>query len=160
LHVDLGAEPHDVGGPGEGVGVEPVEGFLPGGKGLAGVGVYVAAGSVVPFGEAVDVDRVMVGWPPDLVVGGGHDLADDVAGDGPTDRGVEVGRETALGFDRGEVLGSVAGGAAQVLPKPVDELGEVEGVEGGAPVVVARRVDRDALAGDPPIGGHGEGEEH
>jgi hypothetical protein len=132
LHVDLGAEAHHVGGSCLRVGVELVERLTPGRKGLAGFGVDVAARVVGPLGQPVDVNRLVVRRPPDLVVGGGHDLADDLAGDDAADRGVQVGREAALGFDDREVLSPVAGGAAQVLPEPVDELGEVHGIERGA----------------------------
>src|SRR5690606_25748574 len=123
------------------------------------VGVDVAGG-VGPHGQPVRVHRPVVGGPPELVVGGGADLADDAAGDGAAHGGVEVGGEPALGFDGGEVLDLVAGAAAQVLPEPVHQLREVQRVEGGAPVVVGGRVDGDALGGHPPVGGEGEGEEH
>jgi hypothetical protein len=62
--------------------------------------------------------------------------AQDLAGDRPAYRGVQVWSEPALGLDDREVLDLVAGAAAQVLPEPVHQLGEVQGVERGPAVVV------------------------
>jgi hypothetical protein len=87
-------------------------------------------------------------------------LADDGAGDGAAHGRVQVRGEAALGLDGGEVLGPVAGAAAQVLPEPVHQLGEMQGVQRGAPVVVARGVDRCAVAPHPPVGPQGQGQEH
>jgi hypothetical protein len=53
---------------------------------------------------------------------------------------VGVRGEAALGFDGGEVLGVVAEVAAQVLGEPVEQRGEVDGVPGGALVVVSAGV--------------------
>ena len=57
---------------------------------------------------------------------------------------MEVGGEAALALDGAEVLDLVAGAAAQVLDPPVEQLGEVQGVQGGAAVVVPGGVSRHA----------------
>ena len=117
----------------------------------------------VPHREAVrvDVDGLVVGRPPHLHVGGLDDLAEGGPGDGAADRGVQMRGEPFLGFDGGEVLHLVAGGAAQVLPEPVDQLREVQRIQRRPPIVIAARDRRGAGAGDDrPVGRQGQGEEH
>ncbi|HET6953407.1 MAG TPA: hypothetical protein VFI47_23715, partial [Acidimicrobiales bacterium] len=143
-----------------GVVVERVEGLVPRRQHRPRVRVDVARSLVGPPRQAVHVDRLVMGRPPHLVIGRGPDLADDLAGDGPSDRGVQVRGQAALGFDGGEVLDPVARAAAQVLPEPVHQLGEVQRIQRGAPVVVGPGVDRHTLAGDPAVAGEGEGDEH
>ena len=127
-----------------------VEGLVPGGQDLAGGGVEVVAAGLVPDRQlAVVVLDLVGGWPPDLVVGGGEDLAQLGAGDGAADRDVDVRGEAALGFDGGEVLDVVAEEAAQVLDEPVEQRGEVQRVPGGPLVVVGGRVGRGAVARGP-----------
>ena len=86
------------------------------------------------------------GWPPDLVVGRGEDLAQLGAGDGAADRDVDVRGEAPLGLDGGEVLDVVAEEAAQVLDEPVEQRGEVQRVPRRPLVVVGGRVGRGAVA--------------
>ena len=70
------------------------------------------------------VDGLVVGGQPELVVRGGPHLPDDSAGDGAPHGGVQVGGQTALGLDGGEVLGPIAGAAAQVCQNPSTSLGK------------------------------------
>lgn len=60
------------------------------------------SGGVVPHREFVLVakDHVGAGRPPQLVVGAGHDLTDDLTGNHPAHRGVQVRRKATLGLDR------------------------------------------------------------
>jgi hypothetical protein len=70
---------------------EVVEGLVPGGENLAGGGVEVVAAGFVPDRQLAVVVLDLGGrWPPDLVVGGGEDLAQLGAGDGAPDRDVDV----------------------------------------------------------------------
>ena len=143
------------------VGADGVEGLVPGRQELAGRGVEVAAAGLVPDRQAgvVVLDRVG-GWPPDLVVGGGEDLAQLGAGQGAADGDVDVRGEPPLGFDGGEVLDVVAEEAAQVLDEPVEQRREVQRVPGRPLVVVGGRVGRGAVGADRAVAGAGEGEEH
>ena len=93
------------------------------------------------------------------MVGRGDDLAQQLARDRAAYGRVQVRGAPALWFDGGEVLHVPAGGAAEVLPEPVDEVTEVDRVAGGAAVVVARRVDGRAVGVHAPVGGQGEREE-
>jgi hypothetical protein len=68
---------------------------------------------------AIEAD-CLGGQPPYLVVGGGEYLAELGAGDGTADRDVDVGSETALWLDGGEVLDVIAAEPAQVLDEPVE----------------------------------------
>jgi hypothetical protein len=106
------------------------------------------------------VDRDLMVRPPDLVVGRRPDLPHDLSRDRASDGRVQVGDQTALGLDGGEVLDVVARTATQVLPEPIHQLRKVQRVEGGPPVVVAVRIDGHALGGNPPVAGQGQGEEH
>jgi hypothetical protein len=107
-----------------------VEGLVPGREYLAGAGVEVGAGLLVPGREVpAVVDGRAGGGPPDLVVGGGDDLAEFGAGDGAAQGDVDVRGEPALGFDGGEVLQVVADIAAQVLDEPVElTAGSLSGI--------------------------------
>jgi hypothetical protein len=89
--------------------------------------------------------------PPDLVVGGGDDLAQFGAGDGAADGKVDVRGEPPLGFDGGEVLQVVAGEPAQVLDEPVEQRGEVQRIPCGLGVIVGVRVGRCSVLADPAI---------
>jgi len=98
-----------------------VEGLVPGREHLAGLRVEVGAGVLIPHRQAVAVVLDdFGGGPPDLVVGGGDDLAELGAGDGAADGDVDVRGEAPLGFDGGEVLQVIADVAAQVLDEPVN----------------------------------------
>ena len=108
---------------------------------------------------AVEPDHVG-GGPPDLVVGGGEDLAQVGAGHGAADRQVHVRGQAFLRFDGGEVLHLVAEEPAQVLDEPVDQRGEVDRVPGGPLVVVAVRVGRGAVLQHSAVAVAGQGEEH
>ena len=144
LDVDLRAEPDDVRRRGGRVGGELVERGVPGAQGPAGIGVDVAGlvEGLVPDRHPVGrVDGLVVGGPPHLVVGGGGDLAQELARDGAAYSGVQVRCAAALWFDGGEVLDVPADRAAEVLPEPVDQVPEVDRVAGGGAVVVALGVD-------------------
>ena len=70
----------------------------------------------MPFREPVPVELHLVrGGPPGLVIGGGNDLPQLVAGDCAAQGDAHVRGEAPLGFDGGEVLEVVAEEAAQVL---------------------------------------------
>jgi hypothetical protein len=118
LGVEPGAEPGYV--PRVVLVADGVEGLVPVRQYLAGVRVEVGAGVLIPDRKAVPVVLDFCGGPPDLVVGGGDDLAEFGAGDGAADGEVDVRGEAALGFDGGEVLQVIAGVAAQVLDEPVE----------------------------------------
>ena len=129
------------------------------GSGAAGVGVGEGLGAGVPDRQPlVGVDELVMGRPPDLVVGRGGDGAEFGAGDRTPDGGVEVRGAAFLGFDGAEVLHVPADAAAGVLPEPVHQRGEVDRVSGGPPVVIALRVHRRALAVHPAVGVQGQGE--
>ena len=168
LDVDLGAEPDHVRRLRVGV-VELGERLVPGLQREAGVRVAVALGLGVPHRGAVHVDRAFVRWPPQRVVGGLDDLAQDLPGDRAAHRDVEVRRQPELFLDGGEVLHLEPRTAAQVLDEPVERLRAVQRVQRRAPVVVRRGVDRAAGPGDGlalprgddlAVGGQGEGDEH
>ncbi len=92
-----------------------VEGLVPGGEHLAGARVEVGPGVLVPDRQAAAVVLDdFGGWPPDLVVGGGDDLAGFGSGDGAAEGDVDVRGEPFLEFDGGEVLQVEAGVAAQM----------------------------------------------
>ena len=100
------------------------------------------AGSSQTGGRSRGVDRWSCGGPPHLVVGGGGDLRGSARGAWCRGwRSARAGRG-ALRLDGAGVLDVPALGAAQVLPEPVEQPGEVDGVPGGAPVVVAVGVER------------------
>jgi hypothetical protein len=153
-------EAHHVGRLGVEVTLVAVERFLPGRQQPAVRRIDVAAFLGRPAGEPLGEHGHVVFGPPELVVGGGPDLAHDAAGDRAPDGRVQVRGQAALGLDGGEVLDVIARTAAQVLPEPVGQLGEVQSVERRPPVVVAVTVDGHALGVDPPIRGQGQGEEH
>jgi hypothetical protein len=94
--------------------------------------------------------------PPHLVVGRRDDLPDQLAGDGAADRGVQVGGAAALGFDGGEVLHVPADRPSEILDEAVEQLAEVQGVAGGAAVVVALRVAWGAVGADRSVGGQSQ----
>ena len=130
-----------------------VEGLVPRWEHFAGVRVEVGAGLLVPDRQvpALVLDGCG-GGPPDLVVGGGDDLAKLGAGDGAADCDVHVRGEPLLGFDGGEVLEVIAAEPAQVLDEPVEQRGEVQRVPGGPAVIVGVRVDRCSILADSAIG--------
>ncbi len=99
------------------------------------------------------------GGPPDLVIGGGQDLAQLGAGDGAADRDVHVRRQTALRLDGGEVLDVIADKAAQVLDEPVEQRGEVQRIAGGPGVVVDGGSGWCSVAGHPAVGRAGQRDE-
>jgi hypothetical protein len=80
-----------------------VESLIPSRQDLAGVRVEVGAGVLVPDRQVPAVVFDVCDGPPDLVVGGGDDLAELGAGDGAADGEVDVRGESALWFDGGEV---------------------------------------------------------
>ena len=129
-----------------------VEGLVPGREHFAGVRVEVGAGVLVPDRQvAAVVLDVRGGGPPDLVVGGGDDLAEFGAGDGAADGDVDVRGEPPLGFDGGEVLEVMADEAAQVLDEPVEQRGEVQRVAGGVAIIVGVRVGGCSVLADPAV---------
>jgi hypothetical protein len=139
LSVEPLPEPDHV--PRQVIAADAVQGVIPVRQDLSGTGVDAPARLVVPDGQlvAIAVPDGPVG-PPDLVVGGGQDLAELSAGDGPADGDVDVEGEAALGFDGGEVLHVLAEVAAQVLDEPVEQRDEGQRVAGGLVVVVGGRV--------------------
>jgi len=66
---------------------------------------------------------------------------------------MQVMGATPLALVGGEVLDPVAGAAAEVLPEPVHQLREVDGVERRTPVVVPSHIDRHPVAVHPAIAG-------
>ena len=100
----------------------------------------------------------MVG-PPDLVVGGGDDLAGDLVRDRAPQRGVQMRCGAFLRFHRREVLHLPAQDAPQVLHQAVHQRGEVDRIPRGAPVVVGVRVHGCAVA-DRAVAVAGEGQKH
>src|SRR5436305_14080261 len=94
---------------------------------------------------------VVVG-PPDLVIGGCGDGPQLSARDGAAQSGVEVWGASFLGFDGAEVLHVPPDTAAGVLPKPVHQGREVNGIASGPPIVIAIRGDRGPGAIGAPIG--------
>src|SRR5690606_28136235 len=152
LGVDLASEAHHVEGFRSRVGVQGVQRLVPGGQHFTGGRVEVVTGRLVEGGQVRPVvDDLVGGRPPHLVVGRGGDLAQLGPGQGAAHGHVQVRGEAPLRFDRGEVLDVVAGHPPQVLHEPVHELGEVDRVPGGAPVVVAGRIHRGAVALHPAI---------
>ena len=122
-----------------------VERLVPGGQRLSRGRVDVGGLVAVPNGWPVDgIDGLVEGRPPDLVVGGRGDLFEQPPGQGASDGEVAVRGQAALQFDAAGVLGVPAGSAPKVLPPPVKQAGEVDGVQGGPPIVVGVRVDRRA----------------
>jgi hypothetical protein len=71
----------------------------------------------------------------------------------------EVRRASFLGFDGAEVLHVPAHTTAGVLPEPIQQRGEVNGIPGGPPVVIPIRINGGALGVHPPVGVQGQGEE-
>jgi hypothetical protein len=128
------------------VSADGVERVVPGGQELAGGGVEVAAGCLVPdrLVSVTEANRVG-GGPPDLVVGRGEHPPQLGAGHGAADRHMDVRGQAALGLDGGEVLKVVAEEAAQVLDQPVEQRGEVDRVTCRPLVVVSVRVSRCAV---------------
>ena len=130
------------------------------GQRRAGVGVGEGLGAGVPDRQPlVGVEELVMGGPPDLVVGRGGDRPQFGAGDGAADGGVEVRGAAFLGFDGAEVLHIPPDTAAGVLPEPIQQRREVDRVAGGPPVVIPVRVDRRPVGVDPAVGVEGEGEE-
>jgi hypothetical protein len=72
---------------------------------------------------------------------------------------VEVGGAALLGFDGAEVLHLPPDAAPSVLPEPVHQRREVDGVAGGPPVVIGVGVYRRPVTINLPVGVQGEGEE-
>lgn len=100
LDVDLGAEPDHLHRLRRGR-----TGFVERGQRVAGVGVDIPAGVLVPDREVyLGVDDGVGLGRPHLVVGRGGGGADVGAGDGAPDRRVQVRGQAALGFGGGEVL--------------------------------------------------------
>jgi hypothetical protein len=71
---------------------------------------------------------------------------------------VEVWGAAFLGFDGAEVLHVPADAAAGVLPKPIQQRGEVDRVSGGPPVVIPLRVHRGPLGVDAAVRIQGQGQ--
>ena len=137
-----------------------VEGLVPGRQHLAGVRVEECAGVLVPDRQVrAVVDGGLGGGPPDLVVGGGDDLAELVPRDGAADGEVDVRGEPALGFDGGEVLQVIPGEPAQVLDEPVEQRSEVQRIAGGMLIVVGVRVGGCSVLADPAVRRAGQGDE-
>src|SRR5262245_44273940 len=91
LNVVLLPEAHHVRRPGIGVLTERVERLSPRRQDCPSGGIGIA-----PFGpdrEPVDVDRLVVGWPPELVIAGGPDLAQQRPRNSTTDGGLHVRSE-------------------------------------------------------------------
>jgi len=81
LGVELGAEAGDV--PRLVLVADGVEGLVPGREHLSGAGVEIGADVLVPDRRVVVIVGGCVGgWPPDLVICRGDDLAEFGAGDG------------------------------------------------------------------------------
>ena len=158
LGVEAGAEPGYV--PRLVLVGDGVEGLVPVRQDLAGVRVEVGARVLIPDRQVPAVVLDGLGWwPPDLVVGGGDDLAELLPGDGAADGEVDVRGEAALWFDGGEVLQVIAGVAAQVLDEPVEQGGEVQCVAGGTGVVVGVRVGGCSVLADPAVRRTGQRDE-
>lgn len=115
MGIDLLAEPQQVRGFGVRL-VRLVHRLVPRHEPHTGIGVDIRLRTLIPGGQLVDINGLVVAGPPDLFVGGGDDLAEHVAGDHASDGGMGVEGEAALWFDGGEVLDLVSGAAAQVLP--------------------------------------------
>jgi hypothetical protein len=64
-----------------------------------------------------------------------------------------------LGFDGAEVLHVPPDTAAGVLPEPIHQRGEVDGVGSSAPVVIPVRVYRRPVTVDAAIGIQGQSQE-
>src|SRR5262245_61519019 len=88
------------------------------------------------------VDRLVMRWPPHLVVGRSRDLGEEFARQGTAHGEVSVRSQTSLEFYSSGVLGGPAGSAADVLPPPIQQLGEMDGIECRAAVVIGTRVHR------------------
>jgi hypothetical protein len=136
-----------------------VEGLVPGRQYLAGIRVEVCTGVLIPDRQVPAVVLDVRGGPPDLVVGGGDDLAELLPGDGAADGEVDVRGEPALWFDGGEVLQVIPGEPAQVLDEPVEQRGEVQRVPRRLGVVVDVRVGGCSVLADPAVGRAGQGDE-
>jgi hypothetical protein len=126
LSVEPGAEPGHV--PRLVLVADGVEGLVPSRQHLARVWVKVGTGVLIPGRQVPAVVLDVRDGPPDLVVGGGDDLAELGPGDGAADGEVDVRGEPPLGFDGGEVLQVIADIAAQVLDEPVEQRGEMQRV--------------------------------
>jgi hypothetical protein len=74
-----------------------VEGPVPSWQDLAGVRVEEGPSVLIPDRQVPAVVLDVCDGPPDLVVGGGDDLAELVPGDGAADGEVDVRGEAALG---------------------------------------------------------------
>jgi hypothetical protein len=122
-----------------------IQGLVPGREDFPGGRVEVVAAGLVPDGQLAVAVLDFGGWPPDLVIGRGQDLAQLGAGDGAPDRNVDVRGETALWLNGGEVLDVVPGEAAQVLNEPVEQRGEADRIPHGPQVVVSGRVSGRAV---------------
>jgi len=105
---------------------------------VTGVWVDVGLPLVVPDGLGVGlaVDDGVGGWPPEARVRRPGHLLEKRPGDGAADRDMQMPCEAALGFDDGEVLDFVSGGAAEVLHPPVKQIRQADGVTRGPGVVV------------------------
>ena len=100
----------------------------------------------------------MVG-PPDLVVGGGDDLAGNLVRDRAPQRGVQMRCSAFLRFHGREVLHLPAQDATQVLHQAVHQRGEVDRISRGTPVVVGSRVHGCAVT-DRAVAVAGERQKH
>jgi hypothetical protein len=72
---------------------------------------------------------------------------------------VEVRGTSLLWLDGPEILHVPADTAPGVLPEPIHQRGEVDGITCGPPVVVAVRIHRRAVGINPTVAVEGEGEE-
>ena len=125
---------------------------MPGRQRDTSLGVHVALRRL-HRGSWVSEDELVEGWPPHLVIGRGDDLPKHLPWDHAPDRRVQMWRESALRFNGGEVLDLVAGGPAQVLPQPVNELRKVHRVQRLPPIVVPARVHRGPIGRTRPYDG-------
>src|SRR5262249_25679629 len=151
------------------LGVVERHGLFPGGEQLPGPRRQVAGRqtllviTIEPFRlwpVLAEHDHIGGGLPH-LVVGGGEDLPKHRPGQGSAEGEVGGGGKTTLGFGAAEILHPPPQSAAQVLPEPVQQGGEVHRVQGGPVVVVAVRVaGGGVVAVHRPVGGQGGGEEH
>jgi hypothetical protein len=100
-----------------------------------------------------------VSRPPHLVVGRRSDGAELDTRDGATEGGVEVRGTAFLRFNSAEVLHLPPDTTPGVLPEPVHQRREVDGVAGGPPVVIPLRIASGPVGVDSAVGVQGEGEE-
>jgi hypothetical protein len=98
------------------------------------------------------IEELVMGWPPHLVVSRGGDGPQLGTGNGSADGGVEVRGAAFLGLDRAEVLHVPADAAAGVLPEPIHQRREVDGVARSPPVVIPLGIGRCPFVVYAPVG--------